>query len=226
MAARFGAAGAEDCEVGGTYLNRFLRLIVVTVLLAGACAEQGGATPQAASPAPLPSAATGSPARTIPNTTPSPTPLRVLDERYGFIVTDKASQVRSETSGAVISSFALPPGRSFTSLSRVVSPDGRFLAYWDPVDSGAVLHVRSVTGSESRAVLTRPGLSGNAFTWSSDSGGLVAALDNNCFEICDGLQVPSCGPSISQAVQRRRSRVAASGYRSPGTGPRSSSPRA
>jgi len=89
-------------------------------------------------------------------------------------------------SDAVISSFT-PKDRSFSSLSRVVSPDGRFVAYWDPIQSGPVLRVRSVLGGDARAVLTgRAGMSGNAFTWSSDSAGLVGALDNNCFGTCGG----------------------------------------
>ncbi len=45
-------------------------------------------------------------------------------------------------------------------------------------------------GGDARAVLTgQPEMSGNAFTWASDSAGLVAALDNNCFEICGGALV-------------------------------------
>jgi hypothetical protein len=53
-----------------------------------------------------------------------------------------------------------------------------------------VLRVRSVTGGDPRAVLSgRSGMSGNAFTWSSDSAGLVAGLDNGCQEICDGVLV-------------------------------------
>ena len=116
----------------------------------------------------------------------TPSQLAVLNDRFGFLVHSRESTVRSETSDAVISSF-VPANRSFTFLSRVVSPDGRLVAYWDPVNGSAVLHVRSVTGGDARAVLTgRPEMSGNAFTWSSDSAGLVAALDNNCQEICGG----------------------------------------
>lgn len=69
----------------------------------------------------------------------------------------------------------------------MVSPDGRFVAYWDPVDKGAVLHVLPVAGGSARTVLTGgPEMSGNAFTWSSDGTGLVAALDNNSFGIGGG----------------------------------------
>ena len=94
--------------------------------------------------------------------------------------------MRTETSDVVISSFA-PKDRSFSSYSRVVSPDGRLVAYWDPVEGGPVLRVRSVLGGGARAVLTGPsGMSGNAFTWSSDSTGLVVAVDNNCFGLCGG----------------------------------------
>ncbi len=117
----------------------------------------------------------------------SPTPTQVvLSDRFGFVVRNRDATVRSETSDAIISSFA-PQERSFTFLSRVVSPDGRFVAYWDPAASGPVLHVRSVTGGTDRPVLTgRAELSGNAFTWSSDSAGLVADMDNGCFEGCSG----------------------------------------
>jgi len=117
----------------------------------------------------------------------SPTPTQVvLSDRFGFVVRNRDATVRSETSDAVVSSFA-PQERSFTFLSRVVSPSERFVAYWDPAGSGPVLHVRSVTGGTDRPVLTgRAELSGNAFTWSSDSAGLVADMDNGCFEGCSG----------------------------------------
>jgi hypothetical protein len=120
----------------------------------------------------------------------SPTPSQVvLSDSFGFVVHNRDATVRSETSDAIISSFA-PQERSFTFLSHVVSPDGRFVAYWAPADSGPVLRVRSVTGGDDRPVLTgRAEISGNAFTWSSDSAGLVAAMDNGCFEGCAGPPV-------------------------------------
>ena len=95
--------------------------------------------------------------------------------------------MRSETSAAAITEF-MPQGRSWTDLSRTVSPDGTLVAYWAPVNNGAVLHVRSVATSADRTVFTtRPDMSGNTFAWSSDGSGLVAAIDNGCQEIC-GLQ--------------------------------------
>ena len=120
----------------------------------------------------------------------SPTPAQVvLSDRFGFVVRNRDASVRSETSDAIVSSFA-PHERSFTFLSRVVSPDGRFVAYWDPADRGPVLHVRSVAGGADRSVLTgRAEIKGNAFTWSSDSAGLVVAMDNDCFEGCGGTLV-------------------------------------
>ena len=120
----------------------------------------------------------------------SPTPSQVvLSDRFGFVVRNRDAKVRSETSDAVLTTFA-PQERSFTFLSRVVSPDGRFVAYWDPADSGPVLHVRSITGGADRPVLTgRAEIKGNAFTWSSDSAGLVVAMDNDCFEGCGGTLV-------------------------------------
>jgi len=120
----------------------------------------------------------------------SPTPSHVvLSDRFGFVVRNRDAKVRSETSDAVLTTFA-PQERSFTFLSRVVSPDGRFVAYWDPADSGPVLHVRSITGGADRPVLTgRAEIKGNAFTWSSDSAGLVVAMDNDCFEGCGGTLV-------------------------------------
>jgi len=127
-----------------------------------------------------------SPAATAANGSATPTQVAVLNDSFGFLVNNRESTVRSETSDAVINSF-VPASRSFTSVSRVVSPDGRLVAYWDPVNGSPVLHVRSVTGGDARAVLTgRAEMSGNAFTWSSDSAGLVVALDNNCQEICGG----------------------------------------
>jgi len=120
----------------------------------------------------------------------SPTPAHVVfSDRFGFVVRNRDAKVRSETSDAVLTTFA-PQERSFTFLSRVVSPDGRFVAYWDPADSGPVLHVRSITGGADRPVLTgRAEIKGNAFTWSSDSAGLVVAMDNDCFEGCGGTLV-------------------------------------
>src|SRR5437879_2703849 len=138
----------------------------------------------AASTLPSPSA---SPSATASVAAGSATPSQVvLSDRFGFVVRNRDAKVRSETSDAVLTTFA-PQERSFTFLSRVVSPDGRFVASWDPADSGPVLHVRSITGGGDRPVLTgRAEIKGNAFTWSSDSAGLVVAMDNDCFEGCGG----------------------------------------
>jgi hypothetical protein len=79
----------------------------------------------------------------------------------------------------------MPQERSWTSLSRTVSPDGGSIAYWAPVNPGAVLHVRSVTTGADRTVFTAgPQMSGNTFAWSSDGTGLVVAIDNDCQETC------------------------------------------
>jgi hypothetical protein len=83
----------------------------------------------------------------------------------------------------------MPQERSWTFLSRPVSPDGRSVAYWAPVNNGPVLHVRDVTGGGDRTVFTGAReMFGNTFAWSSDSAGLVVAIDNGCQEIC-GPQV-------------------------------------
>jgi hypothetical protein len=174
--------------------------VVIIIVLAGAVVGvlvlrdrdgvgRSSLTPSAG-PATASGAASTAPASTTPATTTaagSPTPSQsVLNDRFGFAVQNRDVTVRSETSDAGISSFA-PKDRSFSSLSRVVSPDGRFVAYWEPIQSGPVLRVRSVLGGDARAVLTGgAGMSGNAFTWSSDSAGLVGALDNNCFGTCGG----------------------------------------
>lgn len=167
--------------------------LIVVVLVS---AVSAGLALRARDPVSTPSLTpTASPVATTTGTTTAPaatasgslTPSQSgLDDRFGFVVQNQGATVRSETSDAVISSFA-PKDRSFTFYSRVVSPDGRLVAYWDPVDNGPVLRVRSVLGGDARAVLTGPsGMSGNAFTWSSDSTGLVVAVDNNCFGICGG----------------------------------------
>jgi hypothetical protein len=115
---------------------------------------------------------------------PSSSPPSVFDDRFGFVFYEGDARVRTESSASVISAYPAW-GRSFVSLSRVASPDGRSIAYWDPVDKGAVLNVRAVVGGTPRPVLrTQSDMSGNAFTWSSDGTGLVAAIDNNCQEIC------------------------------------------
>jgi hypothetical protein len=164
-------------------------IIVLTALvLANLGARPRDAELAASSSAPPSSG----PAASTPATTPaspasatSPAP----SDQFGFLVRNNDARVRSESSDVVISSFT-PRERSFTFYSRIVAPDGRSVAYWEPVDAGAVLQVRPVTGGTARAVLTaRPEMSGNAFTWSSDSSGLVAALDNNCQEMCPNQPV-------------------------------------
>jgi hypothetical protein len=134
-------------------------------------------------------AAVATPTASSSSASPTSTAASVLDERFGLLVYDKDAMVRSEASDAVISSFPAK-ARSFTFYSRVVSPDGRSVAYWDPVANEAHLHVRPVIGGPDRVVLTaRPELKGNAFTWSSDGTGIVAALDNDCQELCPGPAV-------------------------------------
>ena len=174
--------------------------VVIIVVLAGAVVgalvfrdRDGVGRPSltpSAGPATASGAAASAPASTTAasatTTAGSPTPSQSVNDRFGFAVQNRDVAIRSETSDAVISSFA-PKDRAFSSYSRVVSPDGRLVAYWDPVEGGPVLRVRSVLGGDARAVLTGPsGMSGNVFTWSSDSTGLVVAVDNNCFGICGG----------------------------------------
>lgn len=109
----------------------------------------------------------------------------VLSDRFGFLIDDGSrATVRSETSSAAIQTLA-QQGRSWTSLSHSVSPDGRYVAYWAPVRNGAALHVRSMVDGNDRGVFTAaPNMSGNAFAWSSDGAGLALAIDNDCQETC------------------------------------------
>src|SRR5207253_8378946 len=155
----------------------------------------------------------------------SPTPSQVvLSDRFGFVVRNRDAKVRSETSDAVLTTFA-PQERSFTFLSRVVSPDGRFVAYWDPADSGPVLHVRSITGGADRPVLTgRAEIKGNAFTWSSDSAGLVVAMDNDCFEGCGGTLVAELWTVDLLSGATEKVATGSVWVPSPGIGPRKSWP--
>jgi len=149
------------------------------MLLVVSCVSYDGGTTASATAA----------AATASASAPTSTAASVLDERFGLLLYDKDAKVRSEASGALISSFPAQ-ARSFTFYSRVISPDGRSVAYWDPVANGAHLHVRPVTGGADRVVLTaRPEMKGNAFTWSSDGTGIVAALDNDCQETCAGPAV-------------------------------------
>ena len=110
----------------------------------------------------------------------------IVDDRFGLVVSDTSGNaaIRSETSDRSIGTFA-PQGRSWTSLSQTVSPDGLNIAYWAPVNDGPVLRVQQSDGSAARAVFTgAKGMYGNAFAWSSDGTGLAVAIDNNCQEIC------------------------------------------
>ena len=161
--------------------------VLIVAVVAGLALRDRGGTSVPSSPSPtVTSTVTSAPAPGTPTSTPSAsaTASGVLDDRFGFVVLDNGAHVRSETSSAEVASFT-PQGRSFTSVSRSVSPDGRSVAYWSPVSNGPALHVRAVTGGADRVILTgRPEMSGNAFAWSSDSTGLVVALDNDCQEIC------------------------------------------
>jgi hypothetical protein len=155
------------------------------MMLVVSCASRNGG----AAVTPSPSGTTTASGTAALATPTSSTAAIVLDDRFGLLVYDKDAKVRSEVSDAVISLFPAN-GRSFTSYSRVISPDGRSVAYWDPVANGALLHVRPVIGGTDRVVLTaRPEMKGNAFTWSSDGAGIVAALDNDCQELCPGPAV-------------------------------------
>jgi hypothetical protein len=110
----------------------------------------------------------------------------VLDDRFGLVVSDGhgTATIRSETSDVAVTSF-MPQGRSWTSLSKDVSPDGRAIAYWAPASNAAMLHVRlASTGSDRTVFAAAPDMSGNTFTWSSDGTGIVVAIDNNCQETC------------------------------------------
>ena len=165
-------------------------LVLIVALTAGLALRDRGraAASPAASPAAI-STATSPPAAGTSTSSPAPsatasTASGVLDDRFGFVVLDNGAHVRSEASNAEVAPFT-PQGRSFTFVSRIVSPDGRSVAYWSSVSNGAVLHVRAVTGGADRSIFTgRPEMNGNAFAWSSDGTGLVVALDNNCQEIC------------------------------------------
>jgi hypothetical protein len=119
----------------------------------------------------------------------------VLDGRFGLVVVANTrgnastTNVRSETSDAVVTTF-MPLERSWTFLSRTVSPDGRSIAYWTPVDNGPVLHVRDVASGGDRTVFTGAReMFGNTFAWSSDGTGLVVAIDNGCQELCPTPQI-------------------------------------
>ena len=66
-----------------------------------------------------------------------------------------------------------------------MSPDGGSIAYWAPVNDGAVLHVRSASTGTDRVVFTAAAdMAGNTFAWSSDGTGIALMIDNNCQEIC------------------------------------------
>lgn len=109
-----------------------------------------------------------------PSPTASPS-AEVLDQRSGFTVGGATTFVRSETSDAAVSSFA-----SYTHMARV-SPDGRSVAYWSPVDpsarEAAVLYVQPIGGGVARALLRPPaGLNAGGIAWSSDGAGIVVGV--------------------------------------------------
>lgn len=175
-------------------------LVLIAALVAGMSLRDPGIPATSPSPSPSPTAAADAAASATPTATtgatataaasPSPTPAAtagVLDERFGFYVLKQRPNgrddgvLRSETGESELGSF-VPLDRSFVSLSRAVSPDGRFVAYWGPVRDGAVLRVRAVKDGSTRALFTAASeMSGGNFAWSSDGFGLVFALDNNMF---------------------------------------------
>ena len=159
-------------------------LVLLVAIIVAALGRGGGSALVSPSPSTAATQASASPSNPASATT-SASPTGVLSDAYGFLLLESPAKVRSETSAAILSSFPAG-GRSFTFYSSIVSPDGRSVAYWDPVNApkstGAVLKVRPVTGGTPRAVLTtRPELSGNAFNWSTDGTGIVAAIDDDCF---------------------------------------------
>ena len=170
--------------------------VLATLVIAAALVAWSwprGQGPAVASPSPT-TTATPTAAATTASATPSASltataAAGVLDDRFGFSYLPGSTRpasvvVRSETDAARVATLP-PQDRSFVSASRMVSPDGRSMAYWDPLNDRAVLHIREVTGGGDRAVFTAArGMYGGTFAWSSDGTGLVAALDNNCQEIC------------------------------------------
>ena len=163
-----------------------LAVVVFAALRGGGGTAVASPSPSAATSAPAAPSAVGSATSAVSGTpSASPAPAGVPSDAYGFVLLESPARVQSEASAAVLYSFPAG-GRSFTSYSSMVSPDGRSIAYWDPVNApkstGAVLKIRPAAGGTPRAVLTtRPELSGNAFIWSTDGTGIVAAIDDDCF---------------------------------------------
>jgi hypothetical protein len=158
-------------------VSRALALLATALI---ACTA--GSTAPSASPT---QSTSSTPAGTA-SASPSASATGLLDDRFGFVVSDTNGNatVRSETSDRAVATF-MPQGRSWTSLSQTVSPDGRSIAYWAPVNDGPVLHVRPTDGGADRVVFTgAKGMYGNTFAWSSDGTGLAVAIDNGCQEIC------------------------------------------
>src|SRR5438445_4825253 len=129
-------------------------VVLIVALMAGLALRDRGGTAALPSSSPTSvSTATAPPAGAV-TSSPSasataPTASGVLDDRFGVVVFENGAHVRSEASNAEVGSFT-PQGRSFTSVSRMVSPDGQSVAYWSPVRNGPVLHVGSVTGGADR----------------------------------------------------------------------------
>lgn len=164
-------------------------LVLAAAVVSGCVVER---TPLPSPPAAgLPAAATnvGAVPSVLPTASPSTAATKVLDDRFGFLLVGDDRQrlvVRSEGSDAELASF-FRRDRSFVSASQAVSPDGRAVAYWDVGAGAPVLKVHIAAGGAARTVLTGPPeMEGSAFAWSSDSTGVVVALDNGCFEFCRG----------------------------------------
>ncbi len=97
--------------------------------------------------------------------TTSPTPAAVLDDHFGFLI---GNAVRSESDAKTLFVLDIPKDSA-----RVVSPDGRSLAYWV---KNELRVIQIAPGAQSRAVLTIPGTDGTNVAWSSDSTGLVVGV--------------------------------------------------
>lgn len=174
-------------------------LLLTLTVLAAACspAPESGRSPATADQGavqPFPSGAppaTPGPTLTPPPTpSPSPSPAAVLDDRFGFLISDsilglRGTAVRRESDPRPVFVVGESSGTGIA-----VSPDGRRLAYWTatagspdgPPQELRVLDVAPDARPRTLLTLATPKVgnkeSGGHVVWSSDGSGLVIGVDS------------------------------------------------
>jgi hypothetical protein len=170
-------------------------LAVVVLVAVVALLNSGRPTdaPVAVSPTPSPTDAPPPTSTPPPSPTPSPTatPAAVLDDRFGFVISDSIvgprPAVRRESDPRPVFIIGEASGSS-VAAPGAISPDGRRLAYWTTTIGSSdglpqelrILEVAPDARPRTLLTLTTPQVGnkefGGSIVWSSDGTGLVVGV--------------------------------------------------